>query len=150
MLTSQLVAVGEELGLQYDCSDWSIPDWERGLRRRLAWGLYMQDKWCALIHGRPSHINSKTWAVRHMSSDGFSESAADEDDEEGSAEVETGRVLYQRLIELSEIMAEILDLRNAEKRSQPPNVQSLDLQVQHLLEKVKPVSLRLSRAEESR
>lgn len=40
--TAQLVAIGQELGLHLDCSSWKIPPWERGLRKRLAWALYMQ------------------------------------------------------------------------------------------------------------
>jgi hypothetical protein len=42
--TAQLVAIGQELGLHLDCSHWKIPPWERGLRKRLAWALYMQVK----------------------------------------------------------------------------------------------------------
>lgn len=41
----QLCAVGRVLGLHLDCTEWRIPVWERGLRRRLAWGLWMCDKW---------------------------------------------------------------------------------------------------------
>jgi hypothetical protein len=44
-LTSQLVGLGQDLGLHLDCSDWHVPSWERGLRKRLAWALFMQDKW---------------------------------------------------------------------------------------------------------
>lgn len=40
--TAQLVAIGQELGLHLDCTHWKIPPWERGLRKRLAWALYMQ------------------------------------------------------------------------------------------------------------
>ena len=65
-LTTQLVAVGQDLGLHLDCSNWNIPAWERGLRKRIAWALYMQDKWASLIHGRPSHIFAANWAVRAM------------------------------------------------------------------------------------
>lgn len=43
-LTVQLVALGQDIGLHLDCSDWSIPRWERLLRKRLAWAVYMQDK----------------------------------------------------------------------------------------------------------
>lgn len=43
-LPAQLVALGQTLGIHVDCSDWAIPEWEKGLRRRLAWALYMQDK----------------------------------------------------------------------------------------------------------
>ena len=41
----QLCAVGRVLGLHLDCTEWKIPIWERGLRRRLGWGLWMCDKW---------------------------------------------------------------------------------------------------------
>ena len=41
----ELCAVGRVLGLHLDCSHWRIPVWERGLRRRLGWGLWMCDKW---------------------------------------------------------------------------------------------------------
>jgi hypothetical protein len=41
----QLCAVGRVLGLHLDCTEWRIPVWERGLRRRLGWGLWMSDKW---------------------------------------------------------------------------------------------------------
>ena len=57
-LTGELVALGQDLGLHLDCTKWRIPAWEKGLRKRLAWGLFMQDKWGALVHGRPSHITS--------------------------------------------------------------------------------------------
>ena len=41
----ELCAVGRVLGLHLDCTYWRIPVWERGLRRRLGWGLWMCDKW---------------------------------------------------------------------------------------------------------
>ncbi|KKY16603.1 putative transcription factor [Phaeomoniella chlamydospora] len=143
VLTSQLVAVGEELGLHLDCTTWSIPEWERGLRRRLAWALYMQDKWGALIHGRPSHIDNKTWSVRHVSSDDFPESAADEDDEEGSTEVEKGRTLFQCLIRLSETLADILDILYTLDGTRDINTIVSANGILGLLELVKPVSLKL-------
>ena len=42
--TAQLVAIAQELGLHLDCTSWKIPPWEKGLRKRLAWALYLQDK----------------------------------------------------------------------------------------------------------
>lgn len=63
-LTAQLVSVAYGLGLHLDASEWNIPDWEKGLRKRLGWGLYMQDKWSSLGSGRPSLINSANWASR--------------------------------------------------------------------------------------
>lgn len=109
-LTAQLVAVGQDLGLHLDCTSWKIPSWERGLRKRLAWGLFMQDKWGALTHGRPSHITKANWAVPPVSSDDFPERAEDEsDDEGGSSEVEKGRMLFEQMIVLSGIMADVLE-----------------------------------------
>lgn len=108
-LTSQLVAVGQELGLHLDCTSWKIPRWESGLRKRLAWGLFMQDKWGALTHGRPSHITKANWAVPSVQADDFPESAEDESDDEGASEVEKGRMLFEQMIVLSGIMADVLE-----------------------------------------
>jgi hypothetical protein len=107
-LTSQLVAVGQELGLHLDCTDWSIPSWERGLRKRLAWAIFMQDKWGALIHGRPSHLTPEDWDAQVLEDDDFPENAADEDDEDGSTEVEKGRTLFCEMIKLTQVLALIL------------------------------------------
>ncbi|TLD23181.1 hypothetical protein PspLS_07589 [Pyricularia sp. CBS 133598] len=106
VLTSQMVALAEELGLHVDCSSWDIPDWEKGVRRRLAWAVLMQDRWGALIHGRPSHVSASHWRAPPLELGDFPESAADEDDAEGSAEVENGRYLFMRLARLTEIMSE--------------------------------------------
>jgi hypothetical protein len=107
-LTAQLVAIGQDLGLHLDCTEWRIPSWERGLRKRLAWALFMQDKWGSLVHGRPSHIMPDDWEVQPLEDDDFPENAADEDDEDGSTEVEKGRNLFCEMIKLTEILARIL------------------------------------------
>ena len=36
-LTVQLVNLAHGLGLHLDCSNWQLPDWEIGLRRRIGW-----------------------------------------------------------------------------------------------------------------
>ncbi|KJZ74664.1 hypothetical protein HIM_06014 [Hirsutella minnesotensis 3608] len=107
--TAQLVAVGQELGLHLDCSGWKIPPWEKGLRRRLAWALYMQDKWGALVHGRPSHIFSTNWAVRTLSVNDFPDVEWDENNEEERQEIVRGRELFMRAVQLSQILSEILE-----------------------------------------
>ncbi|OLN87273.1 Transcriptional activator protein DAL81-like protein 1 [Colletotrichum chlorophyti] len=108
--TAQLIALAQGLGLHVDCSEWAIPEWEKGLRRRLAWALFMQDKWGALVHGRPSHIRlDEDWDVRPCCVEDFPENAADEEhDPEGSAEVVVGRELFLRQIELSLILSDVL------------------------------------------
>lgn len=108
-LTVQLVALGQDIGLHLDCTEWSIPLWERRLRKRLAWALYMQDKWSALMYGRPSHINTCDWAVKTPTMDDFDETVphmpppADEDD----ADTIKGRTIFMQMISLTLIMAEV-------------------------------------------
>ncbi|CCX30371.1 Similar to Transcriptional activator protein DAL81; acc. no. P21657 [Pyronema omphalodes CBS 100304] len=115
--TAQLVAIGQELGLHLDCTTWKIPRWEKGLRRRLAWGLFMQDKWGALTHGRPTHITKSNWAVRPVELEDFPDSVAayemvkterTEEDEDIFQEVEKGRLLFEQMIQLSQLMADVL------------------------------------------
>lgn len=43
-LTGQLVAMSQNLGIHLDCTGWQIPEWERSVRKRVAWGIFMQDK----------------------------------------------------------------------------------------------------------
>ncbi|KAL4729297.1 Fungal specific transcription factor [Fusarium chlamydosporum] len=107
--TAQLVALGHELGLHLDCTHWKIPPWEKGLRKRLAWALYMQDKWGALVHGRPSHIFATNWGVQPLTSNDFPDVEWDENDPEEKLDIEKGRVLFTRVVQLSEILSEILD-----------------------------------------
>lgn len=107
--TAQLVAISQELGLHLDCSNWKIPLWERGLRKRLAWALYMQDKWGSLVHGRPSHIFPTNWAVPALNPHDFPDVEYDEKDEEEVAEYERGRLLFTQMIVLSQILAEVLE-----------------------------------------
>lgn len=141
-LTGQLVAVAQNLGLHLDCSNWKIPEWERSLRKRLAWGLFMQDKWGALIHGRPSLIHLDNWSVQPLEPSDFPESAVDDDEEEGSSDIETGHLTFINMISLTEILTDILDtfftLRATASLS---NERENALKV--TLEKAKPIQLRL-------
>ncbi|KAK4175823.1 fungal-specific transcription factor domain-containing protein [Triangularia setosa] len=142
VLTSQVVSLGEELGLHRDCSDWNIPDWEKGLRRRLSWVLFMQDKWGSLIHGRPSHILPSNWRLPVLTLDDFPESAADDDDKEGSSEVEKGRLLFIHLTRLTMIMTQALEsLYGPDDTRIQETVRSAG--VQGLLELVKPLVVQL-------
>lgn len=140
--TAQLVAVGQELGLHLDCSGWKIPPWEKGLRRRLAWALYMQDKWGALVHGRPSHIFSSNWAVRALSVNDFPDVEWDENDPDERQDIERGRQLFTRAVQLCEILAEILDTFYTLKSTK--TISDAGPQATHLvLSLAKPVQLKL-------
>ena len=108
--TAQLVAIAQELGLHLDCTGWKIPPWEKGLRKRLAWALYMQDKWGALVHGRPSHIFASNWIVQPLQPNDFPELQHGESDVvEERLEIEKGWTLFVQMICLTQILAEILD-----------------------------------------
>jgi hypothetical protein len=136
-MTGHLVAMAQNLGINVDCSDWQVPDWERGVRKRVAWALFMQDKWGALVYGRGSLIRAGDWDVRALESSDFPETAKDDDLEEGSAEIEKGKQTFLHMVSLSEIVAEILDQFFTLKavRSQQST--------QDVLERVKPLQLKL-------
>lgn len=140
--TAQLIAIAQELGLHLDCSNWKIPLWERGLRKRLAWGLYMQDKWGALVHGRPSHIFPSQWAVQPLGPNDFPDMEWDEDDADERQDIEKGRTLFMQMIELSQILAEILETFYTLQAMQ--NVTNAGAQGTHLvLSLAKPIQLKL-------
>jgi hypothetical protein len=112
--TAQLIAIAQELGLHLDCTKWKIPPWEKGLRRRLAWALYMQDKWGSLVHGRPSHIFSSNWAVKPLSWNDFPDDENAENDDEmtddsGIPDQERGRLLFMEMVKLTQLLAEVLE-----------------------------------------
>lgn len=140
-LTAQLVSVAYGLGLHLDSSEWNIPQWEKGLRKRLGWALFMQDKWSSLGSGRISLINSSNWVLQPVTSLDFPENASHENDKEGSSEVEKGRILFTYMITLSIILADLLESvfnvrTEREIRAAGPNG------ILILLEKVKPLQLR--------
>lgn len=140
--TAQLVALGQELGLHLDCSNWKIPPWEKGLRKRLAWALYMQDKWGSLVHGRPSHIFSSNWGVQALTANDFPDVEWDENDPDEKLDIERGRMLFMRVVQLSEILAEILDTFYTLNAMQ--TVTNAGAQGTHLvLSLAKPIQLKL-------
>ncbi|OTB03686.1 hypothetical protein M426DRAFT_321614 [Hypoxylon sp. CI-4A] len=140
--TAQLVAVAQELGLHLDCTHWKIPPWEKGLRKRLAWALYMQDKWGALVHGRPSHIFSSNWVVQPLAPNDFPESDMDDQDPEVKLDVERGRTLFVQMVYLTQVLAEILETFYTLEAMQ--NVSNAGQQGTHLvLGMAKPIQLKL-------
>ncbi|KAL2835355.1 fungal-specific transcription factor domain-containing protein [Aspergillus pseudoustus] len=67
-LMSTAVAVANTIGLHRDPSSWtSLPAWERRLRRRLWWGLWLTEKWIAFTRGMPSHIREDEYDVPMLS-----------------------------------------------------------------------------------
>ena len=116
-LNTQLVTIAHELGLHLDCTNWASPPSDKGLRRRLAWALYIQDKWCSLIHGRPSMITKSNWAVPDLVDEDFdaavSEPKSATSTQPGGSvsdeESQRGRELFKQMVKLTEILSMVLD-----------------------------------------
>lgn len=140
-LTSQLVAIGQDLGLHLDCTHWRIPTWERALRKRLAWALFMQDTWSALIYGRPPHITPHNWAVQPIVPEDYPESPEDEAENDQGGEVEKGRLTYTAMIQLTKMLSEVLDSLYSQKAELEIR-QSFD-STKAVLERAKPIQLKL-------
>lgn len=116
-LPAQLLSLGQTLGIHIDCTGWKIPEWEKGLRRRLAWALYMQDKWGVLVHGRPSLIpaqidgveGTSDWDVAPCTLNDFPEDASrEEENGDGDVDGATGRAAFLQIIELSKIFSRVV------------------------------------------
>lgn len=144
-LTVQLVALAQEIGLHLDCSNWSIPEWEKRLRKRLAWALYMQDRWSAVVHGRPSHISSADWNVPTPCEEDFEEnlppyrSGTAEEPDEGTL---SGRTLFMQMINLTMIMSEVCETFYSESaKSDFANAGAAATQL--VLARAKPVQIKL-------
>lgn len=149
-LNGQIVTAAFELGLHQDCFNWKIPPAERGLRRRMGWALHTQDKWCSLVHGRPSHMSAANWTVRDLVEDDFigafsatSPANKKPDPDTGdSTGLGHGPLLFCQHVALTAILAEILDtfytLRAAEQFAAAGNNKT-----RYILEKAKPVQIRL-------
>lgn len=142
-LNTQLIAAGFELGLHQDCSNWKMADWEKGLRKRLAWALYMQDKWSSLVHGRPSYIFLSNWTVRDLVEqdfvDAFDTTAQQDEDDDVVAH---GPLLFCHMVALTTILSDILDrfytLQAIESFKAAGNNRT-----RLILEKAKPAQIRL-------
>lgn len=137
VLCSQVVALSEELGLGLDCDHWKLPKWERGLRKRLAWAVYMEDKWLALKNARPSHISDMNWVVLLLVEEDFPEKHGDGDLKEGSSDINNGKKNFMNLIGLSRILSDIINSLYSMKAM----IEVAD--VNEVLRIAKPIQLRL-------
>ncbi|KAI4759235.1 hypothetical protein E4T51_07743 [Aureobasidium sp. EXF-12344] len=138
-ITAQLVQLAHRLGLHLDAEGWLIPAWETSLRRRLSWAVFIQDKWLALVHGRPSLISSTTWDVDCLSEDDFPET--NEDDTAGSSEVEKGRLVFMHMADLAGILSDVLDNLFSPRAQRSSRVG--DYGLIGFLELIKPLQIRL-------
>ncbi len=144
ILCQQVVSLAEELGLGLDCQNWKLPKWERGLRRRLAWAVWIQEKWTSLIESRVSHfVIGRNWLVRNVTNEDFPEhpsrrqNQGDEDYKSMINDIENGKYLFKEMIELSLIMGEIMETFYSYSALQ--NVTRID----QVLKLAKPLQLQL-------
>lgn len=128
VISSCLVALAEELGLGIECQEWRLPKWEKDLRKRLAWAVWAQDKWTALLESRHSHlILGRNWMVQMLSVSDLpiNSPMITENEAESSIDIaigapmfqitptmddfKNGALIFQYYVSLSIILGEIMD-----------------------------------------
>ncbi|KAG7835358.1 hypothetical protein KL942_005372 [Ogataea angusta] len=60
-LLSVAFTICQSMGINVECRHWNIPDWEKRVRRRLWWTLFVQEKWLSTSLGRASLISKEAW-----------------------------------------------------------------------------------------
>jgi hypothetical protein len=71
-LLAWTVSLAQGLGLSTDCSDWlGIPVWEKRLRRRLWWAVFVMDKWCFPSAGLATHIKREDYDTLPLTANDF-------------------------------------------------------------------------------
>ncbi|KAK5230728.1 hypothetical protein LTR47_007283 [Exophiala xenobiotica] len=122
------VALAQSFGLSNDCLDWNgIPDWEKRLRRRLWWAVFVMDKWAFMSAGLTSHIHKDNYDVLPLTAADFG--SAEMTSESTSFEHNTSAHFYH----LSRLTAIISDIQSAfftvaaSKRTQRDFALSIDL-----------------------
>ena len=95
--------------MHLDCTDWSIPIRKRRLRKRLAWALFMQDKWSALVHRWLSHINAADWAVQPPTVEDSIPPLSTPGEGGDNSQMEQGRSIFMQMITLTSIMAQVCE-----------------------------------------
>ena len=139
-LNTQLVSATFELGLYLDCSSWTLSDGERGLRKRLAWAVFMQDQWCSLVHGRPSLISKAHWAVQDLFDEDFG--LTPEDSDAAVDERRRGQECFCEMVDLTKILSSILDVFYTQMAMQEYDAAG-ENGTRLILERAKPIQMKL-------
>lgn len=106
LLTAQIVACAQKIGLHLDCSNWSIPSWEIPPRRKVAWAVYIHDTWSSAFRQLPAKINSRDWFVFRLDIDDFELSSADPS---SKTSLESADLTIE-LVNLTIIVSDILNI----------------------------------------
>ncbi|KAG7786511.1 hypothetical protein KL910_003911 [Ogataea haglerorum] len=70
-LLSVAFTICQSMGINVECRHWNIPDWEKRVRRRLWWTLFIQEKWFSISLGRASLIAKEAWNVAMVDGSDF-------------------------------------------------------------------------------
>ncbi|KAI5357504.1 hypothetical protein Slin15195_G038650 [Septoria linicola] len=136
VMMSTAVSIAQALGLNRDPTDWPIPSWEVKLRKRLAWAVFVQDKWLALNFGRSSHIQADDWDVPKLTEQDFPDADQHYDDEQFS---DFSCQHFIKLCELTTIVDDILRELFSIKATR-----KLHTSLEATLEVAKPLRIRLT------
>jgi hypothetical protein len=60
------IGLATTLGLHLDCQNWTIPPWERRLRKRLWWAVYTEETFRSLLYGQPTLLSRDSWNVNDL------------------------------------------------------------------------------------
>ncbi|KAF4555311.1 Fungal specific transcription factor domain-containing protein 34 [Elsinoe fawcettii] len=104
---ASLVALGQQMGLHLDCTTWAIPPWERGLRKRLAWAIIIQDAFAALTQGYHQVLNLPDWDILPLEPSDFSEGRQDEDTQEQPS-IEDGKIMFMEMAKLAIVANQVV------------------------------------------
>ncbi len=137
-LVGWTVSLAYVLGLNKSCSGWnSLPRWERRLRGRLWWAIYVMDKWAFLGAGMPSHMKIDDTDVLppNLSVDGLSDMEYGDKDSHNLLSVPPH---FYHLVCLTTIVSDIVDAYySVQATSRTANNFSLSLEL------AKPLRTRL-------
>lgn len=132
-LTCQALAIGQCLALHLDASEWTIPQWERNVRKRLSWALYIQDRWTALAYGRPVHIHNDDWVVTDLTETDFTDCRIPGSDEERMSLNVKGELQFRLLADLTTILSTVLSTYYTARTSLDQNTVLLYLRAQPVI-----------------
>ena len=141
-LNTQLVGAAFELGLHLDSTAWNISSEERGLRKRLAWAVYMSDQWGSLIFGRPAMISHAHWAVQDLYDEDFGLLQESRETSDTTDERERGQECFCEMVVLTEILSSILDTFYTQRAIQEYDAAG-ESGTRLILDRAKPIQMKL-------
>lgn len=143
-----VLAAAQTLGLNKDPTHLDIPEWEKSIRKRLAWALYVQEKWLSFTIDKPSHINEDDWLVSDVTYSDFQDFLQSSSPTiDAMIDYHTGKLLFLQKIELTKILDSILlklNSNGAKQHLRALSNQDLLGALKDTLEYIKPLQVALT------